>query len=401
MSVSRFFCLATSLLLVLGINSAWAQTEDALMLSASYSLRTDSNIFRLPASTLSKGGNLATSEQINISSLGLHINKPYSLQRLELNINLIDSQYQHFNYLSFMAHNVDAAWHWSITPRLHGNLTSSRQETLNSFADNNQSIAIRNQRTNTNTRFNTLYELNGAWRAVGGVNTSSQNSVQPTQAEGNTSTVISDAGLQYVWGSESTLSYTYKNTSGKYTNRTRQPTVLFDDSFNQRDNELKLRWVVSGKSTIDLSSTYLSRTHPHYAQRNYAGFNTNVGLNWVISGKSTLTFNWARVLASYQDNATNFTRTNNLSLGSTWRLSPKTSLRLRYGVAIQDYQGSPTDVPTNSRSDTTYDTSISFEWVPYEHLTFSTSLQNARRTSNQAGLDYNSNMATFAAQYSY
>ena len=56
---------------------------------------------------------------------------------------------------------------------------------------------------------------------------------------------------------------------------------------------------------------------------------------------------------------------------------------------------------TAQRRDTTNDASLSFNWEPYRFLLLSASLQNARRSSSAAGLDYNSNTVNINAQFTY
>ncbi|MDR7376910.1 exopolysaccharide biosynthesis operon protein EpsL [Rhodoferax ferrireducens] len=400
MHVKRPYALIPALLLLTSMRPAWAQTEDTFKLNAGYALQTDNNLFRLPASTLALGGNASATERISQSSVGLSFNKPYSLQRFEVDLNLIDSRYQQNSYLSFMAHNASAAWRWSLTPKLHGNLTSTRKETLNSFADN-QTQNVRNQRTDTATRLDTIYELGAAWRVIGGVTAAAQNNVLPLAAEGSTSTTSGDVGLRYVWSSGTALSYAFKRINGKYTNRTLQPSTLLDNRFSQQDNELRLHWPLSGQTVVDINAAYISRTHPNFNQRDYSGINAGASLKWDISGKSALTASWVHELASYQTSSTNFTRTDRLSLSPVWQITPKTAIRLRYEIALRDYLDSPGSTPASQRSDTTHDASLSLEWQPYQNLGLTTSLQKARRTSNQPGFDYDSNMATIAAKYSF
>jgi exopolysaccharide biosynthesis operon protein EpsL len=377
---------------------ARAEGDDTLTLNAAYALQTDSNLFRLPSSTRSSTPN--ATEKIGVTTFGLNLNKAYSLQRVELAVSLIDSEYQNNSYLSFVAHNYAAAWRWSASPELQGNLTRTYKESLNSFADNPTSN-IRNQRTDTNTRLDAIYGLGGPWRVVGGFSSTVQNNVQPIAAEGNTSTTTAEAGLSYVWASGSALTYAFKENNGEYTNRALQPTALFDDSFRQHDHELKLRWLVSAKSTAEITATHINRTHPHYGQRNYSGINTRARIDWAISSKYKLTANWAHELASYQTGNTNYTSTDRLTLSPVWQISPKTTLRLSYEMAFRHYQGTPTSAAASQRSDTVRDASLSLDWQPYQSLILSTTLQNSKRTSNQANLDYDSNMATFSAQYSY
>lgn len=379
---------------------AWAQDRDTLQFNAGYELQTDTNVFRLPASKLASGGTPSETEHIRRSSLGLSVDKPYSLQRFQLDLGLIDSRYQNSSYLSFIARNASAAWLWSVTPKLHGNISGSRTETLSSFADN-QTVNVRNLQRNTSTRIDATYELTGPWSVVGGVTSKVQSYVQPLAAEGATSSIAGDAGFSYSWPSGTQLSYAFKDTKGSYTNRVIQPTLLYDDGFNQRDNELKLHWIVSDKSTIDMSSAYISRTHPHFAERNYSGFNSGLGLNWAITGRTAVTTAWIRELSSYQDTVTNYTRTDRLSLSPSWQISAKTTVKASYSIAVRDYMGSPSGLTASPRRDTTRETSLSLEWLPSQNLTLSTSLQNAKRSSNQSAFDYKSNMAMFKAQYSY
>lgn len=394
--------LTPALLVVFSSAPALAQVEDTFKLSAAYSQQTDSNLFRLPAgaNVTALTGKPSAAEQISITSLGLSFNKAYSLQRFELNLGLIDYQYQNFSYLSFAAHNYDAAWRWSVTPRLHGNLTTERTETLNSFADY-QGFDQRNQRTNTNTRFDAAYELNGSWRLLAGVAQSSQTNQQALVAEGDYNTTSADLGLGFAYASGSSFTYALKNTNGTYLNRVLPSTGLHDDGFHQIDHELKLQWVLSDKSVANLSATHLSRTHPHHAQLNYSGLTTAVDFNWNITGKSALTARWARELSSYQTSNASYRQTDRFSLGPVWQVSPKAAIRLRHEFAKTNYLGSPTGVVTTQRSDTTRDTSLSFDWQPYQSLTLSASLQNASRVSSLAGVDFDSDMATFSAQFTF
>ena len=379
-----------------------APEGDTFKINASYSLQTDSNLFRLPAGadSLALIGRTGAAEQISIASLGLHVNKAYRLQRVELDFNVNDYRYRHFSYLDFTSFNYGAAWRWSLTPRLRGNLTAERKQTPNSFLDY-QGYTLRNEHTDSNFRFDASYEIDGVWRLLAGAANTRQVNLQPVIAEGDTSAASADIGLRYAFASGSTLTYGLKNASGKFLNRGLQSEALLDDSYRQLDNAVRLHWLVYGKGTADINAAYIVRSHPHFAQRDYSGFNTGVSLNWPVTGKSTLGASWARELASYQSDAANYSQTDRISLGPVWQVSPKAAIRLRYEVAIRNFLGSPTGVAAPQRSDTTREATLSFDWQPYQRLNLGASLQNAKRTSNLAGLDFNSNLATFFAQYNY
>ena len=378
------------------------QDQDVFKITAGYSLQADSNLFRLPAGVDSTAliGRAEASERIGVASFGLKLNKPYSLQRFELNAGVEDYSYQNFSYLSFTAVNVGAAWRWSLTPRLRGNFTLDRRETPSSYLDY-QGFRQRNQNTETQRRFDAGYDIDGAWRVLSGVTQADQVNLLPVVALGDTRAASVNVGLQYLFGSGSTVTYAVKSADGKFLNRVLQPDSLLDDAYRQLDHEVRVSWVISGKSSADVRTAHIARTHPHFAQRDYSGFNTGIDLNWGLTGKSTLGASLDRELASYQTNRSNYSQTDRLSLAPVWQLSTKLAVRLRYELATRSFLGSPSALPSLGRSDTTRGASVSLDWKPYERVSLGASFLNIRRESNLPALDYNSNLATVFAKVSY
>jgi exopolysaccharide biosynthesis operon protein EpsL len=401
--------IVPALLLLCGLATAWAQQlkEDSLQLKASETLLTDSNIYRLPANTNFDAliGRPNAAERIGVTSVGLSYNKSYSLQRVELDLSLVDYKYQNFNKLNFTARNYDAAWRWALTPRLRGDLTSNRKETLNSFTDFlGANFANRsNQRVEKNTNFNTDYELSGAWHLLAGVaqrkylTRSTLTAVDTLYVGDDYTSTSSRAGLRYDFSSGSALTYRLQNTQGQNLNT----NGLISNQFTQTDNELRLSWVLSGKSTVDLSSAFINRHHDQFAQRDYSGVNAGVNLKWNMTGKSALTAGWTRNLTSAQSVNSNYVQSDRLSIGPVWQLSPKTMVRLSYAQTRDNYLGAPGLVQLPQRSDNTTSTTLALDWQPNRGLTLSTSLQSARRNSNLDVYDFTSNMATISGQLSY
>jgi exopolysaccharide biosynthesis operon protein EpsL len=394
--------LTSALLAVCANAPAWAQDDPGFKVKADYTLVSDSNLFRLPAgaNVLALTGRSSASEQISVYGAGFSYRGAHSLQRFELDLTLHENRYQNFSHLNFTAGKYNAAWRWSLTPRTYGTLSHEHSEALNSFADD-QTVGRSNKRTITYTRLDATHELSGPWRVVGGMSQQRQTNQQVLTTEGDYSARAADVGIRYIFASGSSFTYSHKNTSASYLNRTLPSAGLFDDGYDQRDDELRAHWVITGKSTLDASAAHTSRTHPHYPERNYSGLNANTSLRWSFSGKAALVAGLQRELASYQSSSTNFTQTDRLSLGPVWQISPKTALRLNLQFAQRDYLGMPTGAVANPRHDTLRDATLALEWKPNNALTVSTSLQDARRRSNQAGLDYNASLITVTAQYAY
>jgi exopolysaccharide biosynthesis operon protein EpsL len=374
--------------------ASWAQDIAPFSVNAGYTVQTDSNLFRQSANFG------AQAERVGISSLGLGFNTTQSLQKIEVNVNLIDYSYKNFDYLSFTARNYDAAWRWSVTPRWTGSLTSSRKETLNSFVDYGN-ISQRNQRLDANLRLDTSYELSGPWRLVGGATRTKQENQLVVFGDGDYRLTSGDAGLRYVLGSGSTLTYLARATNGDYLHRVMPNTGAFDESFHQFDHDLRLRWVLNGNSTVDAKLSYLSRSHSTYAERDYSGFANDIGLNWAVSGKTSVSAAYAHGLSTYATSYSNYAATDRITLGTQWQMSAKAALRFNHSWTRAEYLGSPTAVPSAQRRDTSRDTSLSVVWAPTQQIMLDASLQNQGRSSNLGSLDYDARLVTLTAQFTY
>ncbi len=394
--------LVVALVLTFTPLAVLAQAEEALRLKVESALRFDSNLFRLPAvanlDTLI--GRSSAAEIIDSKSLSLNFSTTLSLQKFELAVNIGQNRYRNFSYLSYSAHNYNLAWHWALTPLLHGTLGSQRQETINNFADY-QGIGLQNLRSNSNHRLDLVYALDGLWSVAAGLSQSTQANQHTLTAEGDYQERAALLGLRYSPGSGSSVAYTLRNSNGTYLNRVASPSEFYDTGFQQLDSELRLRWISSGKSTAEIYTSQISRSHPNYSQRDYNGRNAGVNFNWSLSGKSALAANWARDISSYQTSISNYSQADRFSVGPVWQVSPRAVLRARYEVTQIDYLGAPFGTPAVTRSETNSWTSLSFDWQPYHYLTISTSIENASRRSSLAGFDYESKMTTVSAQFSY
>ena len=381
---------------------AFAQTQDPLTLIASYSLQTDSNIFRLPAAANTQAllGRADASEQIGATTLGLAFKTKQSLQQFELNATAIDYQYQNFNFLSFTATNFDAAWRWSFTPRWHGSLTATRKESLNNFADTTGTYQ-RNVRLDTGTALDSEYEIDGPWRLVAGLSGNREANQAAQVAGSDFSNTAANAGVRYAFASGSNITFRTITYQGSYLNVVIPSAGLLDNAYAQQDQDLRLHWDLGGGSAADANLTYSARTHPNYSQRDWDGFNTGLNLNWLVTGKSSLVAGYQHQLGDYATASSNYSQTDTLTLSPVWQIRPKASLQLQSTYAQVQYMGSPTTVPTLARRDTNRSLNLSLNWQPYDKLSFATSVGTLSRGSSQAGLDFDASQLSFSAQLFY
>ena len=390
--------------LALAYSAAWAQIDPAavadapVVLSASYAVQTDNNLFRLPTGTNFPAtvGRADGSEQIDVATVGVNFKTKQSLQQFEFSASLVDSSYQNFSYLNYTGTNYNAAWRWFITPEWHGNFTSTRQQTLNNFADT-QNSTQRNVRTDTTTGVDTEYEIDGPWRIVAGLSTAREvNDLAVIGSDWATNSV--ESGLRYVFASGTDITFRLRSTEGVYLNEVVPSPGLLDNNFHQTDEDLRLDWNIDDASSATAYLVFSTRTHPTYSQRDYSGLSGGATVNWVITGKTSFMLGYQHTVAEYDTENTNFTQTDTVTLGPTWQFVPKAAVHLLSSYSQVEYLGSPTAAPSSTRVDNLYQNTLSLNWEPYQKVNFGASVATSSRTSSLAGQDFQDTLVGLNAQ---
>jgi exopolysaccharide biosynthesis operon protein EpsL len=398
----RLYRAALAALLAALPCAALADEFDTVNFNAGYTRLTDDNVFRLSGAADPNRviGSPSKSDTIQVMSAGVRINKPYSLQRFELGLNLVDYKYSRFNFLSFTARNYDAAWRWSLTPKLTGNATMTRRQTLTSFAD--FSGFVRNMRTDENTRLDAQYHIDGTLRALGSVYEYKGTNSQLFVADFDNKVTNVELGIGNAFTSGSYAQFVVRKGDGLFFKRPQPiPASLFDTKFQQTEFEGRLRWIVTGKSIVTTRLAWVERKHANFQQRDYSGWASNVDVDWGVTAKTRLTIGYARELASFVQASSSYTVANRLFAGPTWEVSPKILARARYEYSVRDFAGPVAVTAQNDRVDTIKSMSLGVDWQPTRNFTFSGSLQNDKRSSNLPGLDFKSTTATLAAQMTF
>lgn len=396
--------IAIALSGLLFASAAGADSLDTWNVNFGTSVSYDNNLFRLPASADSQAliGSSSKSDIITATNLGLKVSKPYSLQRFELDLNLVNYNYKKFDYLNFTATNYAAAWRWSLTPYLHGNLSSGRQESLNSFTDN-QNFRNRNVRTNDDYRFDADLDLGAGWHLLGGVFSTKRKNSAPFIQERDNTVTSGEFGGRYDFTSGTSLGFLNRTGRGTYDNLD-QPIpfpVLLDNKFDQVENLVFLSWPITAKTSLSARIGQLERKHDNFAARDYSGTVGAFNVNWEITEKTRIGGGWARNLSSYETLYSSYSRIDRYFLSPVWQISAKTALRFRYDFIEQDYLGAIAADPSVGRRDKERVALIAFDWKVRDFVSLTASLTDDKRNSNIAGRDFKDRIALLGLQFSF
>lgn len=422
LNLSRYYSnwpvIAALLPLLMAAHHAVAGAGDTLSFTAGSSLMYDSNVFRLSPliDPTAFTGTPKRSDQIIISTFTLGLNKTYSMQRFEFNGSIVDNRYHSFDFLDFVGKNYTAAWHWRLTPYLHGRFSAAHSEALNNFANLTGFLnaTTRNLRTTDNFHFEGIFEFDRAWHLIGGVDHNVMKNSRLTVQDFDNKIFSVYGGIRYSFASGSSLTYRVKSGNGEFIKRA-QPNLenLFDTRFDEMEHEVRLIWPITSKTSIDARAGYLSREHEHFPQRDFSGFVGHFNLNWAVTSKTRLTAGWTRQLSNFQTAAfafnspvfqrfsSSYLTADRFSIAPMWQITDKIALRLRYEYVLTDTHGAVVSLPSHNRSDAMHSALIALDWQPMNAVFLSGALHRDHRSSNLRGFDFDSSAATVSAKLTF
>jgi exopolysaccharide biosynthesis operon protein EpsL len=380
---------------------AQADELDTLQFRIGETIQRDSNVFRLSDSANTPAVP-ERGDTVAITTIGIRLNKPYGLQRFELEASAEKYNYQRFSYLNFTALNYAAAWRWSLTPAFHGNLTTDRQEYTDNAADvQNLGQPQRqvNRRTERSSLLDAEYELGAHWRVVAGLFERSSNNSQPGTFEPESKVNGTVIGARYVLREGDSLGYRFRNGSGNYTDAS-LPLVISRD-FKDREHELSLEWQAAPKTTLQARLAYLERDHDGQPARDFSGYQGQLSANWQATAKITVAGGLVKELDSYQSGNDSYYDGYKVFIAPSYKPTEKTAVRLRYDHGVRNYKGAPAGAVPSGRRDTTNLATLGFEYQPLRSLTLTAALQRDQRSSNTPGFDYSSNSFLVSGLFSF
>lgn len=374
---------AFAAVLVLGaIGRASADPEDSWNVIAGAQVMQDSNLFRLPEGH-------AVSDRITATNLGAHVNKAYSLQRFVVDAMVTDLSYDKNSYLNHLAKKGSAAWLWSVTPSLHGNLSAQYDEALYNFVDYQRTQ--KNLRTIQTYRFDAEWEAIGRLHLTGGVKHTELKNSQVVDEDGDNRVDSLEYGLKYVMPSGTSFALVQSQGNGEYINRTPNPISFLDNGFSQSATDARVVWMVSDKTLVNFKLGRVERKHDHYSQRDFSGTTGLASITWAPLAKLRIDGSWHQEYASYQNNESSYFRRSTWNVSPVWQIGAKLALRGGAARERREYLGAI--VPALAgREDNIATDSLALEWSPMRTVTLSLTAQDQRRSSNRANHDFVSRM---------
>jgi hypothetical protein len=172
-------------------------------------------------------------------------------------------------------------------------------------------------------------------------------------------------------------------------------------SFKQNESELKGDWKLSEKSELTGRVARLERKNNQIGQRDFSGLSGDLGYTWQPTSKLSLNASANRTTGPLQDLSFSYIVNDSLSVAPTWRVTEKISAHMRLQRAKSEYRGRIVPATGPAHSDSTDSAEIGVDWSPMRKLSVKISLQQQRRSSNDALFEYDDKIAKISASWAF
>jgi hypothetical protein len=240
-----------------------------------------------------------------------------------------------------------------------------------------------------------IYDIDGTWRASAGLSHTSSSTTVPISWDASPTVRSALVGGGYEWASGSSLFGRFRHGTGEY--QAPLSTVSSAD-FKEDEAEALLKWVLTGKTTLDARLAHLRRTHSGAPARDFSGPVGNANVTWLATGKTTVVAGVARYLgASGLDTGGNV-ETTRAFVGPIWKATAHTSVTARYERTERKWRDVPPGTSESGRRDVIQASSIGLDWQPRRLVTLSASVRGERVRSTLSGASYRNTAVAVAVK---
>lgn len=396
----RFTLTISCLFFYFVATSAYADSDDTINFLVGTDYRHYDNLFLLPDGQSPSGGG-ERSDNVLKTNFGIKVDKKYSLQEFKFDYSHLDNKYENADFLNFNSNNYKAAWLWSLTPSLRGNLSSERKVDLIPFTDRNENT--QNIRTIELQMFDFDWSPHNVWHLLGGYTKLESINSQTFLEETSFKLNAAEAGVKYSFPSDSFVALKLRQRNGE--NQEISLSSQVGKGFSENEAELSALWRLSGKSKLAANLGHTVHTDDTFTLRDFSGYFGSVNYSWDASSKLNIGINLTRKLSSFQNDASSYTVNDVLSIKPTWALTSKVNLGAYASASKRKFLGDgPLAASTaSSRVDDGFIYGVDATWAPRSTMKFGLSLQHNERNSNDVVLnrDYSSNTVGLNGQLTF
>ena len=369
----------------------------------STSLTFDDNVFRFssPAQAKAAFGSPVTSDVVKRLDLGVDVSVRLSRQLVTLSTNINESRYSRFNILDNTGKSYGLGWNWRLGNDLHGELSTSKSESLAGFTEIRN--PVNNLRTFTRQRAGINWDMHPDWTLhVTGEQVNIENELINFGSLDRKDGIV-EVGVRYQNPTGTQLGLAYRVTASEFPNRTGFALFFFGDESKQKTIVASAAWAPTTKSRLSAQLSQVNIEYQNKPQRNFQGISQRWNLDQSVSAKTNINLTAYQEVYPIDDVESTYVETKGAAINSTWNLTSKVSLRGGLGYEERAYPSSAGlfALGNNDRSDESKTANLSLLYTPTDKSLVQIQYQGEKRTSNLDVQGYRFNTLNFLVRYNF
>jgi exopolysaccharide biosynthesis operon protein EpsL len=355
----------------------------------------DSNIFRLSDSDPTPG---SRSDYVYRAGAGIRAEIPAGRQRFVLEARAQRHDYNRYDLLDHTSYGAGGTWRWEIGNQWSGEAGVARRHFLGSFED--IQAPIKDMITEDRAFFNGGYLVTPRWRVRGGLEWLKWDHDDDLRSELDARIFSFTGGLDYVTPANNTVGGQVKVSEGEYPNQQAVAGALVVNDYREIEASMVMRWILTGKSTLDARAGYTRREHDEVPQRDFDGFTGRLNLDWFVAAKTLLNFAIWREIQSTEDASASYVLSEGWGIGPAWAPTVKLIFQGRFLHENREFKGDPglALVGGVPREDRFQGFSLTAGYTPVRNIHLSLGAEWGDRSSNVALRDFDYRMLTANAR---
>lgn len=352
----------------------------------------DSNLLRMDNTT---GG--GTGDTMRQFGAGVNVDWKVSRQEILLTAAVNENRFDRYSVLNYQGRELRGAWNWQLDNHLSGDAGYANSQAIGSFAD--QQTLVRNLRTQERSFFDGAWSFHPSWQVGVGASKNKLGFPGSVLSIFDRTDDVWETSLQYSSSAGNKLGIKLRETNGNYPNQTVDFINLFDTGYRQREILATINWNDGGHSRFQGQAGTVRRRHDHFSSRDYDDVTARGTYGWLPTGHISLNVSAWREIWAYDDLATSYSRNRGIGLEPRWTPYSTLAVSGRILRERRDFLGNAgIALPgAAARLDTAVTRDLTVTYQPAPSYSFSASMGDDRRDSNQALSSYYSKMVSITA----
>lgn len=369
------------LFLVLAASNVAGAGDDGLHVNAGIGWHHDDNLLRVPDNDPGYGGQRG--DNWRQADAGATFDHLYGRQRVQASVQLSQVTFDHFSQLDYDGKDGRATWFWQLGDKLEGRLGASYVELLAPYTDLRTSE--RNLRVQHSTYFDGAWQPHPRWRARWGFQEDRYTYELFSQRPNNRRERSVETGIDYLAPSGSEAGVVLRRLEGRYPYR--RPFALATDDFEQAAYRLRVNWLASGKTTVNLLAGWTSRDQGAFGPGRVSGVTGRLAVAYQATARSSINAAVWRDFAPIESNVVSYTLNRGASINASWQATAKLQAGVSAAFEQRDYSARNALPPALGRvdlDDSLRTANLNLRYMPMQKMQLGVTVARQVRSGSRA-----------------